>query len=109
MFSIYQIKDAYNRISNNINKTPILFSDKINNLTKSNIIFKAENLQKTGSFKIFPIWPNQKHSSKRLILFAKKGGVSPTELMPGLRLFNKQGKIDKKARTYSDNGIFNFL
>jgi tRNA1Val (adenine37-N6)-methyltransferase len=65
--------------------------------------------KKTGSFKIFPIWPNQKHSSKRLILFAKKGGVSPTELMPGLRLFNKQGKIDKKAKTYSNNGIFNFL
>ena len=65
--------------------------------------------KRTGSFKIFPIWPNQKHSSKRLILFAKKGGVSPTELMPGLRLFNKQGKIDKKARTYSDSGIFNFL
>ena len=52
MFSIYQIKDAYKLISENINKTPILFSDKINNLTKSNIIFKAENLQKTGSFKI---------------------------------------------------------
>jgi tRNA1Val (adenine37-N6)-methyltransferase len=65
--------------------------------------------KKTGSFKIFPIWPNQKQSSKRLILFAKKGGASPTELMSGLRLFNKQGKIDKKARTYSDNGIFNFL
>ena len=64
---------------------------------------------KTGSFKIFPIWPNQKKSSKRLILLAKKGGASPTELMPGLRLFNKQGKIDKKARTYSNNGIFNFL
>ena len=48
MFSIYQIKDAYKLISSNINKTPILFSDKINNLTKSNIIFKAENLQKTG-------------------------------------------------------------
>ena len=52
MFSIYQIKDAYNRIRYYINKTPILFSDEINNLTKSNIIFKAENLQKTGSFKI---------------------------------------------------------
>ena len=46
MFSINQIKDAYKLISSNINKTPILFSDKINNLTKSNIIFKAENLQK---------------------------------------------------------------
>ena len=64
---------------------------------------------KTGSFKIFPIWPNQKKSSKRLILLAKKGGASPTELMSGMRLLNHRGKITKKARTYSDNGIFNFL
>ena len=64
---------------------------------------------KSGSFKIFPIWPNQKKSSKRLILLAKKGGASPTELMSGMRLFNNRGKITKKARTYSDNGIFNFL
>ena len=40
---------------------------------------------------------------------AKKGGNSPTELMSGLKLFNNQGKITKKARTYGDNGIFNFL
>ena len=65
--------------------------------------------KKAGSFKIFPIWPDQKRSSKRLILMAKKGGSSPTELMSGLKLFNNQGKITKKARTYGDNGIFNFL
>ena len=64
---------------------------------------------KTGSFKIFPIWPNQKKASKRLILLAKKGGASPTELMSGIRLLNNQGKVTKKARTYSNNGIFNFL
>ena len=65
--------------------------------------------KKTGSFKIFPIWPNQKKSSKRLILLAKKGGASPTELMSGMRLLNNQGKVTRKARTYSNNGIFNFL
>ena len=64
---------------------------------------------KTGSFKIFPIWPNQKKSSKRLILLAKKGGASPTELMSGIRLLNNEGNITKKARTFSENGIFNFL
>jgi tRNA1Val (adenine37-N6)-methyltransferase len=74
-------------------------------LEKSLIILS----KKTGSFKIFPIWPNQKKSSKRLILLAKKGGASPTELMSGMRLLNNRGKITKKARTYSDNGIFNFL
>ena len=65
--------------------------------------------KKTGSFKIFPIWPNHKKSSKRLILFAKKGGASPTELMSGIRLLNNEGNITKKARTFSENGIFNFL
>ncbi len=65
--------------------------------------------KKAGSFRIFPIWPNQKKSSKRLILMAKKGGSSPTELMSGLKLFNTQGKITQKARTYGENGIFNFL
>ncbi len=65
--------------------------------------------KKTGSFKIFPIWPNQNKSSKRLVIFAKKGGASPTELMPGMRLFNNRGKITKKAITYTDNGIFKFL
>ena len=64
---------------------------------------------KTGSFKIFPIWPNQKKSSKRVILLAKKGGASPTELMSGMRLLNNRGEITKKARTYSDNGVFDFL
>ena len=65
--------------------------------------------KKSGSFKIFPIWPNQKKSSKRLIILAKKGGASPTELMSGIRLMNNQGKVIKKASLYSENGIFKFL
>lgn len=65
--------------------------------------------KKAGSFKIFPIWPNQKRSSKRLILMAKKGGNSPTELLYGLKLFNNQGKITQKAKKFGNNGIFNFL
>ena len=65
--------------------------------------------KRTGSFKIFPIWTNQKKSSKRLIILAKKGGASPTELLSGIRLMNNQGKVIKKASSYSENGIFKFL
>ena len=43
---------AHNRISKDIHLTPILTSKSINNDTKSNIFFKCENFQKTGSFKI---------------------------------------------------------
>ena len=84
---------------------------KIFIIIPTGLLEKSLNIlnKKTGSFKIFPIWPNHKKSSKRLILFAKKGGASPTELMSGIRLLNNEGKITKKARTYSENGIFNFL
>ena len=63
--------------------------------------------KKTGSFKIFPFWPNSKNSSKRIILVARKGGGSPTELMTGLKLYNKKNLMTKKARLISEKGIFN--
>ena len=61
-----------------------------------------------GSFKIYPIWPNAKKSSKRIILLAKKGGFSSTELMPGLKLYNSKGLESKKATLLSEEGILNF-
>ena len=64
--------------------------------------------KKTGSFKIFPFWPNSKKSSKRIILVARKGGASPTELMPGLKLYNKKNLMTKKAKLISEKGVFNF-
>jgi len=63
---------------------------------------------KVGSFKIFPIWPDLKKSSKRIILFAKKGGASPTELMQGLKLYNSRGVVSKKSVILSEEGILNF-
>ena len=62
----------------------------------------------TGSFKIFPFWPNYKKSSKRIILVARKGGASSTELMSGLKLYNKNGLMTKKAKMISEVGIFNY-
>ena len=64
--------------------------------------------EKTGSFKIFPFWPNYKKSSKRIILIARKGGKSSTELMSGLKLYNKNGLMTKKASMISEVGIFNY-
>ena len=62
--------------------------------------------KKTSSFKIFPFWPNSKKSCKRIILVARKGGASPTELMPGLKLYNKKNVMTKKARLISEEGVF---
>ena len=39
---------------------------------------------------------------------AKKGGISPTELLPGLKLYNSKGVESKKANLLSEKGILNF-
>ena len=52
MISFKHIEDSYNRIKNYVNLTPILESQKLNEITNSRILIKAECLQKTGSFKI---------------------------------------------------------
>jgi tRNA1(Val) A37 N6-methylase TrmN6 len=43
-----------------------------------------------------------------VIVFARKGGNGPTELMPGLVLYNQQGKMTKKAKLISEDGVFKF-
>ena len=45
------IKEAHERISVYINKTPVLSSDAINELAGCHVFFKCENLQKIGAFK----------------------------------------------------------
>jgi FkbM family methyltransferase len=80
------------------------------------LIFPADILDKvlnfinisSGSFKIFPFWPKQNSSAKRVILIAKKGGLGPTELMAGLKLYNNKGVLTKRAQLVSKKGIIKF-
>ncbi len=51
-FSYKNIDDAYDQIKNKIIKTPLITNDYINKQLESNIFFKLENLQTTGSFKL---------------------------------------------------------
>ncbi len=45
------IEEASERISPYIHKTPVISSERINNLFETSIFFKCENLQKAGAFK----------------------------------------------------------
>ena len=47
-----KIRDSFSRISQIIYQTPVLSSESINKVLKADIIFKAECLQETGSFKL---------------------------------------------------------
>jgi len=52
MVTYNDIEKAHLRISDHIHNTTILTSDSLNNELGSNLFFKCENFQKTGSFKI---------------------------------------------------------
>ena len=52
MVNFNHIESAHNRISNFIHNTPILTCENINRETNTNLFFKCDNFQKTGSFKI---------------------------------------------------------
>ena len=52
MVTYNDIEKAHQRISEHIHSTPILTSDSLDNELGSNLFFKCENFQKTGSFKI---------------------------------------------------------
>ena len=45
------IVTSHLRIKDYVKKTPILFSEEINDKTGAEVIFKCENLQKIGAFK----------------------------------------------------------
>ncbi len=51
-FNISQIDEAYRRIQSFIVKTPLIYSEYLNNITRAKVFFKLENLQRTGSFKL---------------------------------------------------------
>ena len=51
-FTHLKIEKDYKILKNQILKTPLIFSEYINNLTNAEIFFKLENLQWTGSFKL---------------------------------------------------------
>jgi len=52
MISLKDIKEAYRKIKNFVHKTPLIYSDSFSKLTGAKVYIKAENLQKTGSFKV---------------------------------------------------------
>ena len=52
MIDLKQIEQAANRLNSVIIRTPLISSSHLDNLSKGKVLLKAENLQRTGSFKI---------------------------------------------------------
>ncbi len=95
-----EVEEAYERIKEIVNPTPVLTSSTINEIIGSECFFKCENFQKTGAFKfrgafntLSQLSPEQKkkgvitHSSgnhaQALALAAKLLGIKAVVVMPG--------------------------
>lgn len=52
MISLKEIEKAYMNIKNDILETPLVYSQKLSEISGARVYLKMENLQKTGSFKI---------------------------------------------------------
>jgi threonine dehydratase len=94
-----KIEEAYERIKETVNKTPVMISSTLNKITGSKCFLKCENFQKTGAFKFrgalnasSQLSPEQKkrgvitHSSgnhaQALALAAKLLGIKAVIVMP---------------------------
>jgi threonine dehydratase len=94
-----KVEEAYERIKETGNKTPVMTSSTLNTMTDSECFLKCENFQKTGSFKfrgalnaLSQLSPEQKkkgvitHSSgnhaQALALAAKLLGIKAVIVMP---------------------------
>ena len=51
MVTIEDVTEAHSRIARYIHKTPVMQSERLDNIVGSNLFFKCENLQKAGAFK----------------------------------------------------------
>lgn len=52
MLSLQDIQNALENIRNYTHKTPLIYSNSFSKMTGAEVFLKAENLQKTGSFKV---------------------------------------------------------
>jgi threo-3-hydroxy-L-aspartate ammonia-lyase len=52
MVTYQDIEEAYTRLKPVVHKTPLLSSKTFDNRTRNEVLFKAENLQRVGAFKI---------------------------------------------------------
>lgn len=114
MIEYQDVIDAYERIKDAVNKTPVMTSGTLNKITGAEVFLKCENLQRIGAFKmrgaynaISQLTQEQKdkgvitHSSgnhaQAVALAAKLLGIKATIVMPET---SPQVKVNATRDTY---------
>lgn len=73
MITITDILAASNDIKNFIHKTPLIYSNSFSAMTGAEVYIKAENLQKTGSFKVRGAFNKMLHIMSKKVIAASMG------------------------------------
>lgn len=73
MTGIGDIQKAYDNIRAFIHRTPLIYSNSFSRLTGAEVYLKAENLQKTGSFKVRGAFNRLTHLKGKKVIAASMG------------------------------------
>lgn len=119
MIEYKDVQEAYERVKNAVNETPIMTSRTLNELTNAEVFLKCENLQRIGAFKmrgaynaISQLTDEEKargvitHSSgnhaQAVALASKLLGIEATIVMPET---SPQVKVNATRDTYGANVV----
>jgi threonine dehydratase len=92
MITIEDIRNAHENIRSYIHKTPLIHSNSFSNLTGAQVYIKAENLQKTGSFKVRGAFNKMVNMSTNKVIAASMGNHAQGIAFAAKRL-EKHAKI----------------
>ncbi len=67
MLTLTDIQKALENIKDHIHKTPLIYSNSFSKMTGAEVFLKAENLQKTGSFKVRGAFNKMVHIKGKVI------------------------------------------
>lgn len=73
MITFEDIKNAHSNIRPYIHRTPVIYSNSFNKLIDGDVYLKAENLQKTGSFKVRGAFNKLRKIKDKKIIAASMG------------------------------------
>lgn len=92
MVGLEDIQKALNNIRPHVHKTPLIYSNSFSKMTGAEVFIKAENLQKTGSFKVRGAFNRMISMTEDKVIAASMGNHAQGVAFAADRL-GKQAKI----------------
>ncbi|MEW6214936.1 MAG: threonine ammonia-lyase [Nitrospirota bacterium] len=86
MVKVKDIQNAHENIKALVHKTPLIYSNSFSKMTRAEVYLKAENLQKTGSFKVRGAFNKMIHIRDGKVIAASMGNHAQAVAFAASRL-----------------------